>query len=865
MPNERPYNTYGRHSWGGVLTDRFSPLQWRGMFALVLAVIFAVMALSSMQWARWVDRAIFDWTPVDATSERTHVEIVLVRIDPSTIDPGATRPGERVLLAKGIDRIRSGNPRVIGMSLMLMDRLDPVGISEMERLAALFRETLLETSGETGSIYYRELIRSRTKIDADRLLVGAVRQAGNVVMPIAIDRSREGNMESPPFPDAIRKHVLPEPEAFPASSAPIDRQGTLRLPFPELLDVAASLGFVHIHADPDGTIRRFSLLYGLERVWLPAYPLALAAAYLQLPVQAVTFEKGNELFLGDLRIPVSRDGSVLVRIKPKADAFSIVSFEDLIGDRLSAGMFENRMVLLGLTPSRSLTSPEASFEMSMDVPAVMARAASALLSGDVFREPSWVRALEASIVLVVGLLGIGFRRFQGLTVCSICLMAAGLLVLISMLMLRLRHEWIAVGLPVMQVLVYGIGVAASAPFLTKSMPTRNVGQPHENNRMLGVIYQKKGQLDKAFEIYRRISVDEHLKELLYNLALDYEQNHQPHKAAAVLDFIADYDPGFRDIASRRRHLFHVGETVVIDEGLKVVETPNLSERIQERQYPSTIGRYEIIREIGKGAMGIVYLGMDPRIRRLTSIKTFRFPENADPKMIERHKTLFFQEAESAGALSHPNIVTVYDAGEDGDLAYIAMEYLDGTSLQPFTRTENLLPIATIVGYAADVADALAYAHQKRVIHQDIKPANIMLLKTGEIKVTDFGIAQMMAASQHSSRMIMGTPSYMSPEQFSGKTVDGRSDIFSLGVTLFHLLTGMLPFTGSSLQELLRRVVQEPHPDPKRVRPQIPNPLVQVLNKALEKDAARRYADAAQMAEHLRRLSELMKGASLFQR
>lgn len=863
MPNAHPSYTYGRHLRGGVFAERFFFLQWQGAFALVLSVLFAVMALASMPWARFVDRAIFDWTPVDGTAERTNAEVVLVGIDPFTIAPGALRPRERTLLAGGIEKIRSGNPRVIGLSLMLMDRLDSVGPSEMERLTDLFRETLLETSGETGNIYYRELIRSRTKIDADRLLVDAVRQAGNVVLPIGIARSGDGNMAASSFPDAIRRHVLPEPQPSSAPSVFIDRQGSLRFPFPELLDAAASLGFVHIDPNSDGSMRRLFLLHGLDRDWLPAYPLALAAAYLQLPVQAVSFGKANDFFLGELHIPVSKDGSVLVRVPSDLDGFLVVSFEDLIEDRLSAGMFENRMVLLGLMPSRSLPGPEASFETSMDVPAVMARSASALLSGDVFREPSWACALEVAIILMIGLLGIGSRRFGSLSVCSLCLPAAGSLVLISMLMLRLRHEWIAVGFPVVQALVYGIGVAAMTPFLTRSLPAKPVGQPSPNNRMLGVVYQKKGQLDKAFEIFRQISVDEQLKELLYNLALDYEQSHQPHKAAAVLDYIADYDPGFRDIASRRRHLLHVGETVVIDEKLQVVEAPNLAERI--REYPPTIGRYEIIREIGKGAMGIVYLGMDPRIRRLTSIKTFRFPENADPKMIERHKTLFFQEAASSGALSHPNIVTVYDAGEDGNLAYIAMEYLDGTSLQSYTRTENLLPIATLVAYAADVADALAYAHQKRVIHQDVKPANIMLLKTGEIKVTDFGIAQMMAVSQHSSRMIMGTPSYMSPEQFSGKPVDGRSDIFSLGVTLFHLLTGMLPFTGSSLQELLRRILQEPHPDPKRLRPQIPNPLVQVLNKALEKDVSKRYAEAAQMAEHLRRLSDLMKGVPLFQR
>ncbi len=865
MPNARPSDRYGRHPRGGWFPGRSFFLQWRVVVAVGLAVVFAGMSLFSMQWARWVDRAIFDRTPVDATTERTNAEIVWVRIDPSTITDGAPRPGERTLLAKGIDRIRSGNPRVIGLMLLMADRLDAAGAFELERLAALFQNTLLQTTGETGNVYYRELLRSRMKLDADRLLVDAVRQAGNVVLPIGIDRSMDGNGGSSALPDALRRHVIPEPEPSLASSPLIDRKGSIRLPFPELLRVAAFLGAMHLEADSDGTIRRFSLMHGIERAWLPSYPLAMAAAYLQLPVQGVSFEKGNHLVLGELRIPVSRDGSVLFRARPGADAFSVVSFDDLIGDRISAGIFENRVVLVGVSPARSLSRPETSIEASMDVPAVMAQAASALLSGEACREPSWSGAVEVGIVLMIGLLGIGLRRLRVFSACTISLLMAASLVLLSILMLRLRHEWIAVGFPVMQALLYGIGVAVMTPFQAPSTPVQPTERHPQNNRMLGVVYQKKGQLDKAFDIFRRIPVDDHLKELLYNLALDYEQNHQPHKAATVLEYIADYDPGFRDIASRRRHLLHVGETVVIDEKMKVIETPNLAERIPEPKHPPSIGRYEIIREIGKGAMGVVYLGMDPRIRRLTSIKTFRFPENADPKTIERHKTLFFQEAASAGALSHPNIVTVYDAGEDGHLAYIAMEYLDGTSLNAFTRTETLLPIATVVAYGADVADALAYAHQKRVIHQDIKPANIMLLKTGDIKVTDFGIAQMMAASQHASRMIMGTPSYMSPEQFSGKAVDGRSDIFSLGVTLFQLLTGMLPFTGATLQELLRRIVQQPHPDPKRLRPQIPNPLVQILDKALEKDASKRYADAAQMAEHLRRLSELMKGSSLFSR
>ncbi len=271
-----------------------------------------------------------------------------------------------------------------------------------------------------------------------------------------------------------------------------------------------------------------------------------------------------------------------------------------------------------------------------------------------------------------------------------------------------------------------------------------------------------------------------------------------------------------------------------------------------------IGRYEILRLIGKGAMGEVFLGRDPRINRLTAIKTLRFEDNFAEEEINEIKEKFFREAESAGTLSHANIVTIYDAGEDRELAYIAMEYLEGVTLLRFTRAKRLLPVRKTIRYITRIAEALDYAHDRGIVHRDIKPANVMILKHGNIKLTDFGIARITASSQTQTGVVKGTPYYMSPEQFSGAKVDGRSDIFSLGTMLFQLLTGSLPFFSESPSVLMNQIMNFPHPNPRSINPRVIPAIIPIVDRALEKQADRRYARAGRMAADLVLLDRRIK-------
>ena len=268
-----------------------------------------------------------------------------------------------------------------------------------------------------------------------------------------------------------------------------------------------------------------------------------------------------------------------------------------------------------------------------------------------------------------------------------------------------------------------------------------------------------------------------------------------------------------------------------------------------------LGRYEILEELGRGAMGIVYKGRDPKLDRLTAIKTIRFTDDFDEDQAGKIREQFYREAEVVAKLSHPNIVTIYDVGEDLDLSYLAMEYLEGESLEAFARKEQLMSIRKTIDVTAQVCDALAYAHTHGIVHRDIKPANIMILKNGLVKVTDFGIARATASSKTRTGVIKGTPYYMSPEQISGMKVDGRSDIFSLGIVFYQLLTGELPFGGENLAAIMYQITTVDPEPPTKYNPKIYKAAVAILNRALEKNLESRYQKAQQMGDHLRLLAQ----------
>src|SRR6266567_1008358 len=264
---------------------------------------------------------------------------------------------------------------------------------------------------------------------------------------------------------------------------------------------------------------------------------------------------------------------------------------------------------------------------------------------------------------------------------------------------------------------------------------------------------------------------------------------------------------------------------------------------------SSLGKYEIRREIGRGAMGVVYEGYDPFIKRVVALKTIR-ADQLSGEDSENVIARFRREAQAAGRLSHPNIVSIYDFGEEAGAWFIAMEFVKGRELKECFEANERFKMPDIVRIMSEILAALDYSHRQGVIHRDIKPANIFMLSDGSVKVADFGIAHIEASNLTQVGAMMGTPAYMSPEQILGLPVDGRSDLFSAGVILYQFLTGERPFSGSAATTMQKVLKEDPLP-PSSLNVQAPLEMDGIVRKALAKRPEDRFQTAGEFAAAIR--------------
>lgn len=467
-------------------------------------------------------------------------------------------------------------------------------------------------------------------------------------------------------------------------------------------------------------------------------------------------------------------------------------------------------------------------------------------------EPLWSdMAVTAGLAITALYLMLAIPAMGAAVSLPVTLLLGGSLVVIQAALMFYRNAWVPFGV-VLTLLAVGYVV-----MLFWLQPQKHIRALTDNVRdarlKLAKVFLQQGHTDEALEALSLCPKCDAELELRYDIAIQQERKRQYEKAVSTYRSIQERKKGFRDTASRLAAL----EKLAPDNSLMQAGSFDTTRTLlmpESSVSRPTLGRYEIEREIGRGAMGVVYLGKDPKIARTVAIKTLSY-QAFDDGQLQDLKERFFREAEAAGRLNHPAIVTVYDVGEEADLAYIAMDYARGRPLSEFGRTGRLLPLPKVLDIVARVAEALAYAHSQKIVHRDIKPGNIIFNPdTGDIKITDFGIAKISDDSRTRTGAVMGSPLYMSPEQLKGQKVTGASDIYSLGVTLYKLVSGETPYQGDTLANLTYQILNKRPRSVREFNADLPNGVVRLINKAIQREPDKRFASAATMAEAVRRLA-----------
>uniref|UniRef100_UPI0035AF5898 CHASE2 domain-containing serine/threonine-protein kinase n=1 Tax=Chitinimonas sp. TaxID=1934313 RepID=UPI0035AF5898 len=741
---------------------------------------------------------------VGLSSRAPSDRIAIIEIDQQSIDNIGRWPWPRDVHAQLLDKLVAAKPKAVVSTILFTEPQQDRGTDVLRQIRDIYRKqnagTTVAADGTViaGNDQFGNLLdEAVSKLDFDGQLADSIGKGGNVLIPMLLARGTpQGNPDAATPTFITRNGLQAAGEAKPLSSA------AMAAPIARLGEKAAAIGFMTSLPDSDGVVREDALVMSYYDQLYPSISLMTVAKTLNIPPKQISIKPGEGIQVGGLLIPTTAHStSYSYYYKPQngRSAFPTDSFFDVLSGKVPAEKYRDKIVLIGSTAAGIGTSFVTPIDPATSPVVLVANNISSLLQQDSFAVPGWGDYLRLALGLVVALyLTLLLPRLKAGPAAMVTGGSFAALLLTHFVLITTQLIWLKL-MSAAVLLVVGHLVLTTKRFLTTERGMeRSELSAAESNRMLGLAFQGQGQLDMAFDKFRKVPMDDSMADTLYNLALDFERKRQFNKAETVYQHIAAFNPKFKDINKKLDRAHQMAETVILGGGSNRSNASTLVLEGGAVEKPM-LGRYQVEKELGKGAMGVVYLGKDPKIGRVVAIKTMALSQEFEPGELEEARTRFFREAETAGRLNHPNIVTIYDAGEEHDLCYIAMEFLKGKDLAPQTKAGSLLPIPDVLNIAAQVADALDYAHKQSVVHRDIKPANVMYeMDTRIVKVTDFGIARITDASKTKTGMVLGTPSYMSPEQLSGKRVDGRSDLFSLGVMLYQMTVGTLPFQGESM-------------------------------------------------------------------
>ncbi len=842
---------------------------WKRDWFVGLAICIVIVSLGKLGLFDKLERSAYDFGV--GLSERVPSDkVAVIAIDDVSIANIGRWPWPRDIHAEMHRILKQGGAKVIGQTIFFSEpQLDP-GLRHIQQLLEFYNASSLSQNeaspplSDDLQMLGEKLLEAEIDLNTDQILTDSLHETDNVVLAMRMDIGTARGRPDAELPDYIRRNQINSIRTNPANNPynlmPLSVTEAL-YPIAVLGKEADSIGALATYPDSDGGIRSEPLIVDYYNQFYPSLSLQLALRSLNLNTSDVTVNLGDNLQLGDLTIRTS-DRMLMHTFyyndKDGAGAFPVDSFYDVLQGKIPASKYSGKIVLIGATAPGLGDTMVTPIDSNMAPVLTLAHSVSSILNEDFFLEPEWSLEAIAGITLFIAIYIIFIlpRLNAGLSTSITIVMLASMSIAHYILMTE-RGLWLQLATPMVLLIAGHLLLTTKRYLLTEKDMMALDAESAESNRMLGLSLQGQGQLDAAFDKFRRLPKSPETLELLYNLALDFERKRQFNKAGSVYQVMKDINPRFRDIKQRSHRASAMEENVILGGASSRSGNSDLLLDTSGVEKPM-LGRYAVERELGKGAMGSVYLGKDPKISRVVAIKTLALSQEFEEDELQNVKERFFREAETAGRLSHPNIVTIFDAGEEHDLAYIAMEFLKGRDMVQYGKPGQLLPVPKVLDIIRRAAEALDYAHRQNVVHRDIKPANIMYEpKSDTLKITDFGIARITDSSRTRTGMVLGTPSYMSPEQLAGKKVDGRSDLFSLGVMMFQLVTGRLPFQGDSIATLMYKIANEAHPAPESIRPGLPRCVTIIINRALAKTAQKRYQSGAQMASDLRKCLQII--------
>lgn len=763
-------------------------------------------------------------------------EIVLLQIDDKTLDYLGWWPWSHHITAQMIEALDYYKPGVIYMNFRIKNNVD-------------------------------DYISGNSQLLAENIL-----QSNNIVMPfdVMIGNRTPSTRSVPDWvaSSSIKPGVISKDEVVLSS----------RIDLPEEMfgKAARYLGANINYFEKDNSVRYQPLITKFENRYYPSSELMLSAYYLGVDPRKIKYIPGQDITVGTRSIPVNKTGEMLINYPGKSRTFTTYSVKELWEGKIPVEAVENKIVIVNLAATGHFDQLKTPVADNMSPGEKSATVIDNIIRGNFINSFKASSNLEIMVLLAIGLfcafvipkVSMGHR----FTVLIVFLFV---LVNLNFILFSSFNTITSTLYPGFEILLF----MAVAPMIKSEADKKRKAEKEKAAK----IKLKESMVEEA-ESTTKLETEQIQKKSAQQKSAPPAPSPtpapepQPQAQAPARD-----DRETAELSAFDHSVVNIDETVISSEDSAAGDSdyeyehrpvtpeddqtpmpqpaqqnaqadPGSSGKIQisfdESGRPSQFGRYKIIDVLGQGAMGTVYRGLDPAIGRPVALKTIRFDKLANPDEIEELRERFMLEAKAAGNFSHPHIVTIYDVGQDRNIQYIAMEYLEGHTLDEIIKRKLDFNYRIVASVISQVCSALAYAHDRHVVHRDIKPANIMVLDGFRIKVMDFGIAHIESSNMTQTGVAMGTPNYISPEQLSGKEVTKSSDIFSLGVVMYELLTGTRPFEGDNLNNLIMKILNHNPEPPSKLDAKIPLLLDHVVMKALEKDPAKRFQSAREMEKSL---------------